>query len=178
MYIRVASFFIAWKTMNTEQQIELKATLRNILSPVAKDLALYISGIELITNAQGLSVTIYLDGPQGVSIDSCAAFTRQSSPILDVEDPIASAYTLEVSSPGFNRLVEIPEDFKRFESYRIRVKLFHKKKKIDGVLVSSDENEFVLAGESSTRTISYSDCSSVRLLPTPEQYEQLAPKPI
>mgnify|MGYP001307589791 CR=1 FL=1 len=72
--------------------------------------------------------------------------------------------------------IEIPEDFKRFESFKIRVKLFHKKKKIDGVLVSSNETEFVLEGETTTRTILYTDCSSVRLLPTPEQYEQLAPK--
>ncbi|MEC7986282.1 MAG: ribosome maturation factor RimP [Myxococcota bacterium] len=161
--------------MNTDKQQELKSQLRAILSPVARDLGLYISAIELITNAQGLNVTVYLDGPQGVSIDNCAAFTRNSSPILDVEDPISSAYTLEVSSPGFNRLIEIPEDFKRFESFRIRVKLFHKKKKIDGILESSNETEFVLVGETTTRTISYADCSSVRLLPTPEQYEQLAP---
>ena len=162
--------------MNIEQQQELRTKLRAILSPISDELGLYISGIEFKTGAQGVHVTIYLDGPQGVGIDLCAKFTRNASPILDVEDPIESAYTLEVSSPGFNRLLELPRDFKRFETFQIRVKLFQKKKKIDGILKSSTETDFVVEGESNTRTISYADCSFVRLLPTPEQYEQLAPK--
>jgi len=161
--------------MNIDTQKQLRRTLRDILSPVAQNLELYISGIEFNTNPQGLSVTIYLDGDSGVGIDKCSAFTRNASPILDVEDPIASAYNLEVSSPGYNRLIELPKDFKRFETFKIRVKLTDKKKKIDGVLISSNEESFVLKSDVNPRTILYQDCSSVRLLPTPEQYAQMAP---
>ena len=161
--------------MQLEQQKQLRNTLRTLLSPIAQEQDLVISAIEFITEGRGLNVAIYLDGPQGVSIDQCAQFSRSSGVLLDVEDPIAGAYNLEVSSPGFNRLIERNEDFIRFIDHKVRIKIAHRKSKIEGVLKSVDEETFTIENDFESRQIAYDDCVSVRLLPTMEQYKNLAP---
>ena len=161
--------------MQLEQQKQLRKTLRTLLSPVAQEQDLYISAIEFITEGRGLNVAIYLDSTNGVSIDQCAQFSRSAGVLLDVEDPISSAYNLEVSSPGFNRLIERLEDFRRFTDYKVRIKIAHRKSKIEGTICSVDETTFTIENDFESRQIRYDDCVSVRLLPTMEQYQSLAP---
>ncbi|HTL91057.1 MAG TPA: ribosome maturation factor RimP, partial [Steroidobacteraceae bacterium] len=55
-----------------------------------------------------------LDREAGVTLDDCAQVSREISALLDVEDPIPSAYTLEVSSPGFDRVLRTQAHFGRF----------------------------------------------------------------
>ena len=161
--------------MQQEQQKQLRSTLRTLLSPIAKEQGLVISAIEFVTEGRGLNVVIYIDGPQGVGIDECTQFSRAAGVLLDVEDPISGAYNLEVSSPGFNRLIERKEDFFRFVQYNVRIKLAHRKSKIEGMLISVDEETFTIENDFESRQIRYEDCVSVRLLPTMEQYLSLAP---
>jgi ribosome maturation factor RimP len=161
--------------MQLEQQKTLRQTLRMLLSPIAQEQGLVISGIEFITEGRGLNVAFYLDGPNGVTIDQCTQFSRSSSVLLDVEDPISGAYNLEVSSPGFNRLIERKEDFLRFVGYKVRIKIAHRKSKIDGVLQTIEDEGFTIKNDFELRQIRYEDCVSVRLLPTMEQYQSLAP---
>jgi ribosome maturation factor RimP len=56
-----------------------------------------------------------------MSVDDCARISRTVSALLDVEDPIASAYTLEVSSPGIDRPLIKPEDFTRFAGFEAKL---------------------------------------------------------
>jgi len=161
--------------MHFDKQKQLRTTLRELLSPIAAEQNIVISAIEFLTEGRGLNVCFYLDGPHGVRIDSCTRLSREASVLLDVEDPITSAYILEVSSPGFNRLIEREEDFIRFLGYKIRVKIPQRKSKIDGVLSEVTEEGFTITNDVESRQIHYEDCVSVRLLPTMEQYEQLAP---
>ena len=56
----------------------------------------------------------------GMTVEDCAAISRAVSAILDVEDPISSAYTLEVSSPGLDRPLVKPDDFERFSGDYLR----------------------------------------------------------
>ena len=54
-------------------------------------------------------------------VDDCAEISRTISAVLDVDDPIESAYTLEVSSPGLDRPLTRPADFERFKGYEARI---------------------------------------------------------
>lgn len=66
-----------------------------------------------------LRVTIDRDG--GVSLDDCEHFSRGCVGLMDVEDPIVGPYTLEVSSPGLDRPLKTPDDFKRNVGKLLRV---------------------------------------------------------
>ena len=69
------------------------------------------------------NVTSLHDNVEGVTVDDCARASRQISSVMDVEDPIQSAYTLEVSSPGVFRPLFGVEDFQRFVGERIKMTL-------------------------------------------------------
>ncbi len=58
-----------------------------------------------------------------MTVDDCALISRSISALLDVADPIAGAYTLEVSSPGIDRPLVRPEDYDRFAGFAVRIEL-------------------------------------------------------
>src|SRR3954469_21864610 len=58
-----------------------------------------------------------------MTVEDCAEISRAASALLDVADPIASAYTLEVSSPGIDRPLVRPEDYERFAGFDAPTKL-------------------------------------------------------
>src|SRR5712675_2493030 len=58
-----------------------------------------------------------------MTVDDCADISRSVSALLDVADPIAGAYTLEVSSPGIDRPLVRPEDYERFTGFEARIEL-------------------------------------------------------
>ena len=71
--------------------------------------------------AIGHVVRVFIDRPgpaatpeESVSIEDCEQVNREMSTILDVEDPLPFAYTLEVSSPGLDRPLRPPADYERF----------------------------------------------------------------
>ena len=58
-----------------------------------------------------------------MTVEDCAEISRSVSALLDVADPIAGAYTLEVSSPGIDRPLVRPEDYERFAGFEAKVEL-------------------------------------------------------
>ncbi len=90
-------------------------------------------GLELVEvqfrRESGWVLRLFIDSPKGVTVDDCAAVSRQVSSYLEVEDVIEQAYTLEVSSPGLERPLKRKEDFVRFCGRQARIKL---REPIDG----------------------------------------------
>jgi ribosome maturation factor RimP len=70
--------------------------------------------VELKRQPGGSLVRLYVDKPGGIGLDDLQSVSEEVSAILDVEDPIASAFTLEVSSPGLDRPLKTEADYKRF----------------------------------------------------------------
>lgn len=90
-----------------------------------------------------------LDG-RSMTVEDCAALSRALSVVLDVEDPIGGAYTLEVSSPGVDRPLTRPEDFERFRGFDARVELdtpIEGQRKLKGKLAGLDDQGCVVIGE-------------------------------
>ena len=158
--------------MHIEQQRTLRATLRDVLEPSADDLGIYISGIEF-TAERGPMVRIYIDSEQGVGIADCSRFTKDIDPILDVEDPLPEAYTLEVSSPGLDRVMELDRDFTRFQNFHVRIKRVHFKSKLDGILLSHNDEGIQVQTHVDERFINFQDITQIRLHPTDEEIERL-----
>ncbi len=82
-----------------EQQIQ------QMLEPTVEALGFDLWGVEYLSQGRHSVLRVYIEHEKGISVDDCAAVSEQVSGVLDVEDPITGEYTLEVSSPGMDRLL-------------------------------------------------------------------------
>ncbi|MBC8259873.1 MAG: ribosome maturation factor RimP [SAR324 cluster bacterium] len=84
--------------------------------------------IDLVFSKHGTQTTIqlFIDSANGVDIDDCVTVNQVAQEILDSHDPISTAYTLEVSTPGIFRKLKTPEHFKAFTGERIKIRLLQK----------------------------------------------------
>ena len=93
-----------------------------MLEPGVKALGFELVDTELGGGAGQAVLRVYIDHPRGINVDDCARVSRQLSAILDVEDPIAGHYMLEVSSPGLDRPLVVREDFERYRGETVKIK--------------------------------------------------------
>lgn len=96
--------------------------IQRLLEPLLVTLGLELVDLEFKREGRDTFLRIFIDKPGGVTLDDCAEFSRELSGVLEVEDPIETAYRLEVSSPGLDRPLNRPEDFRRFAGERVRIK--------------------------------------------------------
>ncbi|MDG2916449.1 ribosome maturation factor RimP [Bisgaard Taxon 10/6] len=92
----------------------LEQNLQEMLQGSVEDLGFELWGIECQRAGRFMTVRLFIDKEGGVSVDDCADVSRQVSAILDVEDPIADKYNLEVSSPGLDRPLFTLSQYERF----------------------------------------------------------------
>jgi ribosome maturation factor RimP len=96
--------------------------IRSIAERVAASRGLEVWDVQSRREASGHVVRVFIDRPgraatpdESVSIEDCEQVNREMSTILDVEDPLPFAYTLEISSPGLDRPLRDERDYRRFE---------------------------------------------------------------
>lgn len=90
---------------------------------------------------------IYIDKPDGITIDDCTNVSHAVDPIIDSADPIDVSYYLEVCSPGIERELTRPEHYAAMLGKKITVRLYKAKdgtKELTGLLKSSDKDGIVL----------------------------------
>jgi len=96
--------------------------------------------VEYVKEAGSWFLRVYIDRPDGVSIDHCEAVSRELDPILDErEELIPGSYTFEVSSAGAERRLRRPSDFERFMGRLVEIRLYKPKngqKTFLGILLS------------------------------------------
>ena len=100
---------------------EIKEKVRVLIEPIIEDLGMGLDDIELSMMGGKALLRIFIDREQGVTIDDCEEASHAIEAVLDVEDPIPYTYVLEVSSPGLDRPLRTPGDFKRFTGSNARV---------------------------------------------------------
>jgi ribosome maturation factor RimP len=105
----------------------MDATLRRVWElaiPLAQAEGMEIVDIEFRHEGSrgGRVLRLYVDKQGGPNVDDLSRVSRQLSEVLDAQDTIDGAYTLEVSSPGINRPLKKPEHFSRFVGKRIRIR--------------------------------------------------------
>ncbi|EDJ91179.1 ribosome maturation factor RimP [Haemophilus influenzae] len=101
----------------------LEQNLQEMLQDAVEDLGCELWGIECQRVGRFITVRLFIDKDGGVTVDDCADVSRQVSAILDVEDPIADKYNLEVSSPGLDRPLFTLPQFERYIGQDIAVHL-------------------------------------------------------
>lgn len=106
-----------------------------------------------------------------MTVDDCAAISRQISNLLDEEDPISDAYTLEVSSPGIDRPLVRLGDYDRFAGFDARVESREAvlgRKRFKGVLSGTDGNEILIEVDGETYSVPFHHIHRAKLLLTDE----------
>lgn len=103
--------------------------IRALASPVAEGFGLELVDVTFTSEFGRRILRIYIDKPEGVTVDDCERVSREMSTLLDVEDPIPQNYNLEVSSPGLDRPLKTEKDFVRFIGRRARIR---SKEALDG----------------------------------------------
>ncbi|HEU4837804.1 MAG TPA: ribosome maturation factor RimP [Micavibrio sp.] len=99
----------------------LEHKLIRIAEPVIKDMGF---NLVLLEFKSGILQILAEDPKTGnLSLDDCTAINKMLGPLLEVEDPIPGAYTLEISSPGIDRPLMNGEDFAKYAGYDAKVEL-------------------------------------------------------
>jgi len=106
-----------------------------------------------------------------MTVEDCAEISRAASALLDVADPIASAYTLEVSSPGIDRPLVRPEDYERFAGFEARIELARPldgRKRFRGRLLGRSDAGARILAETGEVTLPFDAIARAKLVLTDE----------
>jgi len=117
--------------------------LTELLRPAVEGLNYELVGVEHLPMGKHTVLRIYIDSPDGITVKDCSDVSHQVSGVLEVEEPIKGAFTLEVSSPGIDRPLFNFEQFKKFVGSKVKLKLYHAiegKRKITGVIESIEDD--------------------------------------
>lgn len=138
-----------------------------LLQPGADALGYELVAVELGGGETSI-VRIYIDSPDGITVDDCARASRQFSAILDVADPISNRYTLEVSSPGLDRPLAKPEHFVNAVGRGVKVKmrgLINGRRRFSGNLIEATKTFAVVEVDGEQTELPYDEMDRARLVP-------------
>jgi len=137
-----------------------KRLLEEMVRPIVEGLGFECWGVEFISQGKHSVLRIFIESltgastaddeeqsESGVELKDCEQVSRQISGVLDVEDPIAGDYTLEVSSPGMDRPLYSLSHYERFKGSHVALKLrmpYEGQRKFNGVLNGVEGNDIVL----------------------------------
>lgn len=131
---------------------EVQKRLIALIDPLIESNGFELVHLEYIAGKHG-GLHLFIDHENGISIEDCAFVSNIVSDLLDMEDPIAHAYTLEVSSPGLERPLTKKEHFMRFQGEKVKVRFSNGSggnSKISGALLSAESEHIVIRKEDST----------------------------
>ena len=148
------------------------AVCEELAEPVAREMELELWDVSFEKEGAGWYLRYLIDREGGVDLDSCEAFSRRMSDLLDQADPIPQSYTLEVGSPGVERKLTRPWHYRRYLGDRVLVRLIRPvegEREFVGTLAAYNEDGSVslLLDEESEMVFTPEETAFVRL------YEEL-----
>ena len=145
-----------------EQQIE------QLLGPTVEAMGFELWGIEYVSQGRHSVLRLYIDSKQGITVDDCAAVSHQAGSVLDVEEPITGEYTLEVSSPGMDRLLFKLDQYADYVGENIELRLrspFEGRRKFKGVLKGTEGEDVVVQVDDHEYLLPHSAVEKARIEP-------------
>jgi ribosome maturation factor RimP len=142
--------------------------LQDLLEPTVGRLGYELSDLEVKVGSKGGIVRVFIDHPNGIGIEDCEKVSHALGALLDVEDPLAGHYDLEVSSPGWNRKLTKVEHFQRFAGETVKVEMrfpIEGRKRFRGTLVSSDDENIVVDVDGVSHSLPMATIDTARLVP-------------
>ncbi len=143
------------------------AKINELIKPTVEALELELWGIELLQQGKSAMLRIYIESDAGITVDDCEKVSRQVSALLDVEDPIAGEYTLEVSSPGLGRPLFTASQFAAFTGEVVNVKLrspLNGRRKFKGSITAIDGNHIGINVDGEEFSLNHEDVEKANVV--------------
>ncbi len=141
--------------------------LTELFEPTIEALQLELWGVEHIQQGKYSLLRIYIDADQGITADDCANVSRQLGALLDVEDPIAGEYTLEVSSPGLDRPLFTAKQFEQFVGSEVSLRMrsaIEGRRKFQGSIVKLDGDNIFLHVDGEDYELPHADIDKANIV--------------
>lgn len=145
----------------------MQEQLNNLVHSVVTGLGFQVWGYEYRPHSESALLRIFIENEGGVSIDHCTLVSRQIGAALDVEDIIPVAYILEVSSPGIDRVLFTPEQYKDYigEAVKVRTRSpIEGRRNFKGTIESVGETEVNVTVDNDTFVIPFNVVDRARLV--------------
>ena len=143
--------------------------LAQIVQPTLEGMGFELVRLRLMSGKK-ITLQIMAERPDGtIEVEDCAEISRTVSAVLDVEDPIESEYTLEVSSPGIDRPLTRLTDFDRWEGYEAKLEtteLIDGRRRFKGILAGIEDNEVLIEIDEGTIGLEFDWLSDAKLVLT------------
>jgi ribosome maturation factor RimP len=147
--------------------------LMRLLEPPIEASGYELIDIEYARSGNGGVLRIFIDRPgegtgAGVTVDDCARVSHLVSEVLEIQDPIKGHYTLEVSSPGFDRILRTRAHFERFLGHRIAAELklpLEGRRRFVGALKSVVDDTIVVEVDGKAHSLPLDRIQKARLRP-------------
>lgn len=153
--------------------MSLASRIEQLIAPTIEDLGFEVVRIQL-QGEMNPCLQIMVDRVDGEAIDvaDCAQISRAVSAILDVEDPITAAYTLEVSSPGLDRPLTKPAHYERFQGLEIRLEkrgVGDEQRRFRGQILGLDGDDIKILVKGEELKIPFAEVVKAKLVVTDER---------
>jgi len=144
----------------------LRERLSALIEPLLGRLGVELVELQYASGHARAVLRLFIDAPAGVSLQDCERVSREVASLLDVEDPIPCGYTLEVSSPGFDRLLRTRAHFGRFVGSRVFVELREPRagrRRYTGKLLTVDDTGIALEVDREHVAVAFGEIGTARL---------------
>ena len=121
--------------------------VRRIIEPVVTAMGYELVGVEYVVQAGRPTLRVYVDAPAGITLEDCQRVSGQIGALLDVEDPLDTAYNLEVSSPGLDRPLFEAKHFVQFTGRRAKIRmktLIQGRRRFTGVIQGVQDGDVII----------------------------------
>ena len=142
-------------------------SINRLLEPVCNAEGIELVHTEYQKEPGGKVLRLYIDKPDGITLDDCAAISRQAGDLLDIYIESDHRYRLEVSSPGANRPISKEDDFNRFKGHPVRIQSSRSidgQKNFKGTLTGIKEGIVSLTVMEKSVAIPFEDITKARLI--------------
>ena len=150
--------------------------MAEILTPVIEGMGFEIVRIRLM-GGRTKTLQVMAERPDGgIEVDECARISGAISAVLDVEDPLEDAYTLEVSSPGIDRPLTRLKDFETYQGYEAKLEtteMIDGRRRFKGVLAGIEGDEVLIDIEEGTIGLQFEWLSDAKLVLTDELIREM-----
>jgi ribosome maturation factor RimP len=146
----------------------LRERLIALIEPMLGRLGFELVELEYGAGRAHAVLRLFIDAPAGITVEDCSRVSREVSALLDGADPIPTAYTLEVSSPGFDRVLRTRAHFGRFLGSRVFVELKEPRagrRRYTGTLLTVDDGGIALEVDREQVTVGFEEIGKARLAP-------------